>query len=411
MSKDYQEKRTYRKSPGRQYGYEYDPLRSRSEHSQSGRSNDDSSHRSGQLTPRPDPRRTRQLLRQHILASKTRNLTSDLSSETTDEHYPEMPEEGLYPEERYGVRQTYRGRRAARAFPQDDEDWDGYKEADPGYIEAPAARYEDDLGEEEIVAPVAARSRHLIPTRSRRLAPATDYEDELYEDDEYEEVDVEEYDDEEGKPGKGRKRKVSRRGLLLGIGAAAVVTTGVAAYELAPKLPGAVNNVGSNIERQIQDAFDKGVAQGAENARKEFIIALDSIEGFSLDGAITAARLTRVAYDVFVSPVIKFGSAVTTDFLTGMLNALKTARGWLAGAYQDNVTLQAIQKVLESWVEQVSTMPKQLDSITQADLDGAQAYLRALKRKIDDEKAKLANPQQATPKATAKPSPAPTKKP
>jgi hypothetical protein len=48
-----------------------------------------------------------------------------------------------------------------------------------------------------------------------------------------------------------------------------------------------------------------------------------------------------------------------------MLSALKTGRGWLAGIYQDNATLAAIQHVLESWVDQVSKLPKQLDAITQ----------------------------------------------
>jgi hypothetical protein len=117
-----------------------------------------------------------------------------------------------------------------------------------------------------------------------------------------------------------------------------------------------------------------------------------------------------VAYDVFVSPIVHFGSSLTGDFLNGMLSALKTARGWLAGAYQDNATLIAIQKVLESWVSQVSAMPKQLDAITQTDLDGAQGYLRALQAKLNEEKAKLNNPSsttnaKSTPNAQSTPQP------
>src|SRR5712691_1086374 len=77
------ERRAYRKSPGRQYGYDYDPLKSssRSGSSQSGKgdssagnrwsNHEESTSRPGiQLAQRPDPRRTRQLLRQSILASK-----------------------------------------------------------------------------------------------------------------------------------------------------------------------------------------------------------------------------------------------------------------------------------------------------------------------------------------------------
>lgn len=87
--KDRFERKAYRRSPGRQYGYDYDPLGGQKQigSSQSGRANtslpgerwpsrDDSnsqgvSRSSGQLAPRPDLRRTRQLLRQSILASKS----------------------------------------------------------------------------------------------------------------------------------------------------------------------------------------------------------------------------------------------------------------------------------------------------------------------------------------------------
>jgi hypothetical protein len=104
---------------------------------------------------------------------------------------------------------------------------------------------------------------------------------------------------------------------------------------------------------------------------------------------------------------VHFGSAITGDFLNGMLSALKTARGWLAGAYQDNASLAAIQHVLESWVGQVNSLPKQLDAITQTDLDGAQGYLRALQAKLNEEKAQINNPSSTTNK---QPTPQPTQK-
>jgi hypothetical protein len=84
-----------------------------------------------------------------------------------------------------------------------------------------------------------------------------------------------------------------------------------------------------------------------------------------------------------------------------MLNAFKTARQLLAGIYQDNATLIAIQKVLESWVSQATTMPMKLDAITQSDLDGAQAYLSALQKKVNAEKAQVN--ATATPVSTSTP--------
>src|ERR1019366_6245557 len=118
---------------------------------------------------------------------------------------------------------------------------------------------------------------------------------------------------------------------------------GAVVYEMAPKLPQVVGNAAQNVEQQVQDAFQKGLTQGANDVRKEFISSLESMEGFTLDSAIGAAKLTRVAYDVFVSPIIQFGSALTGDFLTGMLRAIKTARGWLAQVYMDNSSMIAIQ--------------------------------------------------------------------
>jgi hypothetical protein len=244
----------------------------------------------------------------------------------------------------------------------------------------------------------AERISTHIPRRSMRpIEPEDDDDGYDYEDD------YEEDDDLPSAPRRRGKRNVSRRGLLVGLGLVAVGGTGLAAYELAPKVPQAVSSVGTNIEHQLQDAFNKGLQQGADNVRREFVTALESLEGFSLQGALDAAKLTRVAYDTFVSPLVKFGAQVTGDFLTGMLRAVQTARGLLAQSFQDNPTLIAIQKVLQSWVDQVSNMPKQLDAITNADLDGAQAYLRALQRKLDEEKAKLNSSPQAPP--TAKPTP------
>src|SRR6478672_5988406 len=79
MSKDHLERRMYRKSPGRQYGYDYDPLRSRSSSSQLSQSGSSASRTGAILAQRPDPRRTRQLLRQSIIASK-RSSENDHSS-------------------------------------------------------------------------------------------------------------------------------------------------------------------------------------------------------------------------------------------------------------------------------------------------------------------------------------------
>ncbi|QBD79835.1 hypothetical protein EPA93_29190 [Ktedonosporobacter rubrisoli] len=434
---DRSERKTYRRSPGRQYGYEYDPLHSRGEHTSvpSRQLSGELKSRSGTLlSQRPDPRRTRQLLRQNIIASKARLGDEELEQEdlpVTTGHLRPVPDydESEYEtpyQRRHVTRSPQNGRHVSRQqVPSTQElmeageardtlkDYEQlhphedyaevYPEEPREYVERPPLRSAPLPS-----APPAPRARASVPLQSpperpsRRLPPALPPEDYAEEDD----YDYDEEDEEEepiSRPRRRKKRKkLSRRALLVGAGAVAVGGAGVAAYELVPKIPQAISDAGTNLEHQLQEAFNKGVAQGADQVRKEFVTTLENLEGFTLEGAVTAARLTRVAYDVFVSPVIQTGATITGDFLEVMLKALQVGRDWLGRVYQDNATLAALQKVLESWVGDVKNMPKQLNAITQADLDGAQAYLRALQRKLDEEKAQL-NGQKATPSAQSNP--------
>ncbi len=427
MTKDRFERKAYRRSPGRQYGYDYDPLggQKQSDSSQSGRtdtsltgdrwssrgdvSSQSVSRSSGQLAPRPDLRRTRQLLRQSILASKSHAATlpeeeTEQADEAFQAHHSEPEEDqGLYEEQddrklfsnRYPIRNAGQApitRRAALPYQPasqeyggvdtGEEEWGDFEHVDPdlgyedpldqrlGYTETPSLRQ----------AP-----RPSTTTTSRRLPPSRrDIEEEEYDD--YED-DVEE---ERRSRRRGKKQGISRRKLLVGLGL--VAAGGVAAYELGPKLPQAINDVGTNLEHQIQDAYNKGIAAGAEAVRKEFVTSLNNLEGFSLTGAITAARLTRLAYDDFVSPLVSLAATVTGDFLGVTLQAVMSARGFLSKFNQDNATLAALETLLTSWVKQVKAFPLEIQTITDADLDGAQSYLRALQHKIQDETTKLNNP-------------------
>jgi hypothetical protein len=415
MVKDGTEKRLYRKSPGRQYGYDYDPLHSQSltENGQQGRSStafqsDSLNSRegssssagrqtSGLLGPRPDPRRTRQLIRKNIIASKSKSAlvddTGQLDPELRDHYVSSGEKQGMYEDQVDTSLYPYHSNRSANLPPAPRE---YYTELDEGYEEGPfvdeGLDYLDpDLGydyfddEED---PLAHRLPYNESPRGRRRSDPLEYD--------------EEEQDEIVKPGKKKKKGMSRRKMLLV--AAAAGGTAIAGYELLPKLPHALEQAGTNIEHQLQDAFNNGMTAGEEAVRKEFINALDTMEGVSLDAAIGAARLTRVAYDVFVSPLVTLAATVADDFLSITLAALTKARSWLQQINADNATLAALQSVLQSWVKQVNTMPKKLQTITETDLDGAQAYLAALKRKIQEEQAKLNG--QSTP-----PTPGPTSTP
>jgi hypothetical protein len=417
MVKDGTEKRLYRKSPGRQYGYDYDPLHSQglTGNGQQGRSGtsfqsdslsvrDGSGtsadrHTSGLLGPRPDPRRTRQLIRKNIIASKSKSVladdTGELDLELHDRYLSPNEKQRMYEDQEDTPLYPYHRTRSTHLAPAPGE---YYQELDEGYNEESfvddGVNYADpDLGYDyfdEDEDPLAHRLPHNDGARSGRRSQPAEYEEE-----EQEEV---------VKPSKKKKKRgVSRRKMLL-IGAAAAGTA-VAGYELLPKVPHALEQAGTNIEHQLQQAFNNGVTAGEEAVRKEFINALDTMEGVSLDAAIGAARLTRVAYDVFVSPLVTLAATVADDFLSITLAALSTARNWLQQIRADNATLAALQTVLQNWKDQAHNMPKKLQTITETDLDGAQAYLAALKRKVQEEQAKLNG--QSTPTPTPKSTPKP----
>jgi hypothetical protein len=397
MFKDKWERRTYRKSPGRHYGYDYNPLneQGRTDTSTPGETwNDDELVRKpshpGTLAPRPDPRRTRQLIRQNILASKSRSAEEQTSEEEqATEMETQLPGAARYYHKRSSASTPPRGYYNPQPYRELEEeliaeDWIKHGESEPAYMDPDLGDEEeqDALDEQPVYVPRGQVSPGARPTR--RL-PDKSTDDALLEED------LEQ-----------QRRKAGRRKFL--IGAAVVTGTAVAAYELVPRIPSAIGTGANNIEHQLQQAFQNGVASGAETARKDLINSLDTLEGFSLEGAITAAKLTRIAYDVFVSPLVTLAAEVADDFLSVTLKALITGRKWLAQINEDSPTLAALQTVLQSWVDQANTMPKKVQSITDSDLDGAQSYLRALQRKIQQEQAQLngtSTPTKATP--TAKP--------
>nr|BBH94223.1 hypothetical protein KTA_24220 [Thermogemmatispora argillosa] len=440
MTNERMERRLYRRSPGRQYSQEdYEDQRSQSIRGQTEQTRwptTSSRTPSGSLlTRRPDLRRTRQLMRQSILASKREEMSLHsegvltASPETEEELRPSVRSRShtLYSHSRelYATTAPRSSRLPSRRpllAEQEAEDWSAemmpvaaeeralYDEVgspelevaeEEGYFDqgaVPAVRYEDELAEEDFgtgaisqpLPPVRRRAtRHLT---TRRLAEP---EPEFFP------PEAEEYYEEE-KP-RRRKRLLTRRRVLVGLGVAATGGAVVAASQLAPKVPQAISNTASNIERQVADAFNRGFQAGADSVRKEIIASLENMEGVSLDAAITAARLLRTAYDVFVNPLVTLAANVTGDFLGLTLAAFKQARQWLANIGHDNQILAALQTVLENWSTQAKQMPKQIQAITDADLDGTQAYLRGVQRKIAEEKAKLNGSSQQT-----TPSPSPT---
>jgi hypothetical protein len=397
MFKDRAERRAYRKSPGRQYDSEYNPLRGQGRgdiSTQDETWDDDTAGRrpsrpSGGLSHRPDPRRTRQLMRRSILASKTQATTLEDVQEydETEEHEERNRFVRPIARQPFSSRRTsvpqrspeFEGERIVEDWGEDNEDEPVEVDPDLGYDE----EIEDDPLDERLPR---------LPLRASGSARRTRVLDE--DEDELLEAELE-----------AKRRRASRRKFLLGT--AVVGGAAVAAYEILPRLPDAIGSGAASLEHQLQQAFENGVTSGANTARKELLNGLDTLEGFSLEGAMEAARLTRVAYDVFVSPLVTLAATVADDFLAVTLNALITGRHWLAQINEDSPTLAALQTVLQTWVDQVHEMPRKVQSITDTDLDGALSYLRALQRKIQEEQAQLNSQPKPTPPARPQQTPAP----
>ncbi|MBX5449063.1 MAG: hypothetical protein IRZ24_03280 [Thermogemmatispora sp.] len=437
------ERRLYRRSPGRQYSQEdYEEQRSQSYRGQTEQTRwptSGSRSPSGSLlTRRPDLRRTRQLMRQSILASKREEMSLHsegvltVSPETEEELMPSARSRShtLYSQSREpyvttAPRSSRLPSRRPLSAELEAEGWSAemmplapeepvlYEsgssepavagEDEVGYFDQEAAltgHYEDELVEEETFG--ASSSEPLLPVRRRATRQPTTRRLAEPEPDFLPPAEEEYFEYEEEKP-RRKKRLLTRRRMLVGLGVAATGGAVVAASQLAPKVPQALSNTASNIEHQVADAFNRGFQAGADSVRKEIIASLENMEGVSLDAAIAAARLLRTAYNVFVNPLLTLAANVTGDFLNVTLRAFKQARQWLANIGQDNQVLAALQTVLENWSTQVKQMPKQIQAITDADLDGAQAYLRGVQRKIAEEKAKLNGSSQQT-----TPSPSPT---
>jgi hypothetical protein len=106
---------------------------------------------------------------------------------------------------------------------------------------------------------------------------------------------------------------------------------------------------------------------------------LGSLEGVSLDAAIRAAELTRMAVNVLVLPLARFISAIGSGALGVLLATLDLAHNAMALVHLNTSVLDAFRAVVASWQSGIASLPIALDAYATADIDSAERYLRALK--------------------------------
>lgn len=156
--------------------------------------------------------------------------------------------------------------------------------------------------------------------------------------------------------------KLGRRALLVtaGVGAAAVATPFV--IEQGAKLAG--TEVGNLLHSEV-----------------------GNLEGIAIDEAIAAAELTRKAVQIFVLPLANFLATLSGDALQVLLATLQGLRNLIGLAHVDIGVLDGMIGVINQWHTNVSLLPISLGVFANADITGAENYLKALKTKINSNTA------------------------
>jgi hypothetical protein len=173
----------------------------------------------------------------------------------------------------------------------------------------------------------------------------------------------------------GSGGKIARRALLAGLGVGACV----AGVELAPI---ALKKAGEFTQAEVQNAFSAGVDSG----RKAVLEELSQVEGLTIDGAIATAELTRLAVKYIVLPLSQLTSTIEGGALDILYKAIQSAKENLAKINVHISQLDGIETMVGTWRDNVNQLPATLDKYTTADIDSAEAYLKALQKKIAQEK-------------------------
>lgn len=177
-----------------------------------------------------------------------------------------------------------------------------------------------------------------------------------------------------------RRGKLARRGLLLAAGAGLCV----GAVELGPK---AIQQAGYYTEQDLKNALASGILQG----RQALLDELSQIEGVTLDGAIGVAEITRFGVDKIVVPLANLGISIGGNALGVLSGALSSASSNLARVNVHVDWLDNLRGLVETWHENLpdnATLTRYAD----ADITGAEDYLKALKTKIQAEQSGTPSP-------------------
>ena len=113
--------------------------------------------------------------------------------------------------------------------------------------------------------------------------------------------------------------------------------------------------------------------------------ALGDLEGVSIDAALDAAQITRIAVEVIVVPVANLVALLGSGALGLVLGTLEVAHNALAFVRASTTEVDQLHAVVASWKAGLSALPISLNAYATADITSAETSLRALKKKVQQQ--------------------------
>lgn len=168
--------------------------------------------------------------------------------------------------------------------------------------------------------------------------------------------------------------------------------------------PVALNSAKQYTEDQLRAAFENGVISARQTVLNDLKQLEVGGEIISLDAALAAASLTKLAVKYIVGPV---ASVVATlggaalDLLVNTVSAVISGLHYIPGSSGLEQPLQQLHDMLTTWRLNLTLLPQTINQYANWDVESAQSYLTALKAKIEAE-------QQATPGTVTPGAPTPT---
>jgi hypothetical protein len=128
--------------------------------------------------------------------------------------------------------------------------------------------------------------------------------------------------------------------------------------------------------------IEKGAELGETEVKALLQHEIGTLEGIALEDALKVAELTRKVVQYIVVPLARFVSGIEGDAIQGMITSLTPIKN-LADRFHISIPfLDGFLQLLTTWHANISLLPISLQAYANADINGAEAYLRALQAKV-----------------------------